>query len=89
MTRRRVTLIVELDVDPVAGIGSNAASWRKAVQAMLDRAAGHYRPTVATIDDLAADARDAAWSGHVGPMGTVFTDVPPLPGVCMVPAVKP
>jgi heat shock protein HspQ len=41
-------LTVEVDLDPVAGFGATAESWREHLQGHLDRACPWYHPTVTT-----------------------------------------
>ena len=50
-SKPRVRLIVEADIDPVAGWGDNAADWRNLVQRLLDDAVPHYNPTVTIAED--------------------------------------
>lgn len=46
MDRNRVTLIVEVDLDPVPGLFHTAKSAQETVQSMLDASMPHYNPTV-------------------------------------------
>lgn len=43
---KRVTLTVEVNLDPVPGWGNTAEDFRVAIQRSLDDMMGHYHPTV-------------------------------------------
>ena len=43
---RRVTLTVQVNLDPVPGWGNTAEDFRAAIQRMLDDSMGHYHPHV-------------------------------------------
>lgn len=45
-SKKRSSLLVEIDIDPVPGWGDNAEDHRALVQRLLDDAIGHYHPTV-------------------------------------------
>lgn len=53
MSGRRVSLLVEVDLDPIPGFGATTESWRAWLQGMLVRAAGHYRPAVTAAPSVA------------------------------------
>lgn len=44
--RKRVALVVEVDLDPVPGWGNTAEDFRAYLQRNLDDGIGHYNPTV-------------------------------------------
>jgi hypothetical protein len=44
--KRRITLKVTVDIDPVPGWGNHAEDYRALTQRLLDDAIGHYKPTV-------------------------------------------
>jgi len=44
--KRRIRLIVEVDLDPVPGWGNVSEDYRALTQRLLDDAIGHYKPTV-------------------------------------------
>lgn len=46
LRRRRSTLTVTIDLDPVPGWGNEAEDHRALVQRLLDDAVGHYHPHV-------------------------------------------
>lgn len=50
MKRQRITLAVEVDLDPLPGMCSTPESWRRAVQGMLNGTAGAYYPEVTVIE---------------------------------------
>jgi hypothetical protein len=43
---KRVTLLVEVNLDPVPGWGNSAEDFRAYLQRNLDDGIGHYHPTV-------------------------------------------
>lgn len=43
---RRITLTVEVNLDPVPGWGNTAEDYRALTQRLLDDSIGHYKPTV-------------------------------------------
>jgi hypothetical protein len=58
-TKRRVRLVVEVDLDPVPGWGNDPDDHRVLMQHLLDVSIGHYSPTV-TIESVTVPHR--AWS---------------------------
>jgi hypothetical protein len=44
--RKRVRLIVEVDLDPVPGWGNCAEDWQQVLTYQLQSIAGHYHPAV-------------------------------------------
>ena len=46
LTKPKVRLMVEANLDPVPGWGDNPEDWRALVQRLLDDAVPHYHPTV-------------------------------------------
>jgi len=46
LRRKRVLLLVQVDLDPVPGWGNTAEDYRALTQRLLDDAIGHYNPTV-------------------------------------------
>lgn len=44
--KRRIRLVVEVDLDPVPGWGNDPEDYRALTQRLLDDAIGHYKPTV-------------------------------------------
>jgi len=45
-TKTRISLTVEVDLDPVPGWGNVAEDYRALTQRLLDDAIGHYHPVV-------------------------------------------
>lgn len=48
--RRRSTLKVSIDLDPVPGWGNDPTDHRELVQSLLDQRVGHYNPTVEIVE---------------------------------------
>lgn len=44
--RKKARLVVEVDLDPVAGWGNDPEDWRAMLQHYLDYAVPHYNPSV-------------------------------------------
>ena len=44
--KRRIRLVVEVDLDPVPGWGNVPEDYRALTQRLLDQSIGHYNPTV-------------------------------------------
>ena len=49
--RRKVTLVVTIDLDPVPGWGDNPDDYRALTQKLLTDSIGHYNPSV-TIEGV-------------------------------------
>jgi hypothetical protein len=55
--KRRIRLVVEVNLDPVPGWGNVAEDYRALTQRLLDDAIGHYKPTVTlTANDAENEA---------------------------------
>lgn len=52
MERHRVTLIVDIDLDPVPGAFHELEDMRMRVERMLNEAVPWYKPEVKTVTDL-------------------------------------
>ena len=46
MKRERVTILVEVDLDPVPGWGNDPKDWVEMIQRNLDARVSHYNPVV-------------------------------------------
>ena len=54
LSRRRVRLVVEVDLDPVPGWGNVAEDFRDGIQRHLDDSIPHYNPAVTVEGEVSS-----------------------------------
>lgn len=51
MDRKRIKILVEVDLDPVPGLFNKPEDWVKFIRRDLEDNTGHYNPTVKLLDE--------------------------------------